>query len=468
MLSFSALYLGKTAVLIFSLFTAVIFLLLFLKHKKLFIKMAVPVFFLILAIGNAFYSMNVSKNMEALPEEITVKGVATESPIIYENGQSFVLKVDSLNTKAFVFSSKVYDVKAGDKVTALVSVSHENSYKAANYSEGIYISSYLKDINEIKRPRFSVYKIVADYRNYVEQTILGKASDKNAPLLVALSTGNKIYINPVDQKYINNCGVSHIMAVSGLHLGILSLNLAKFLRKCRLNEKTISVIGLLSIACVIVACGFQISAMRAAVVYVILFVGNLIKRKGEGLNSLCVAITLIVAANPFVIGNVSFLLSASSTFGILILYPMLSNLLGKVKLGGKIGKLCNYAWDIALVSFSAIICSMPILVYYFGTISTVAILVNVLVLFAANATLILTAIGLVISVVPLISFLNSVLFFIAEIFTEYFMTVIRFFGKMEYSVIYVAKEMSLFWLVFAIAITVFSYLGCKKQKGKKE
>ena len=88
MLSFSALYLGKTAVLIFSLFTAVIFLLLFLKHKKLFIKMTFSVFFLILAIGNAFYSMNVSKNTEALPEEITVKGVATESPIIYENGQS--------------------------------------------------------------------------------------------------------------------------------------------------------------------------------------------------------------------------------------------------------------------------------------------------------------------------------------------------------------------------------------------
>ncbi len=468
-LSFAALYLGKTAVLIFSVFIAVLLLVFFTIKKELFIKMVVPIFFLVLAILNAFYSINVSKKAETLPkEDLTVKGIVTETPTIYENGQSFILKLDFLNTKAFVFSSNLYDVKAGDKVTALVSISPQNSYKAANYSQGIYISSLLREIKEIKTPKISVYKIIANYRSYIEQTLFNKASERNAPILIALSTGNKTYIDPVSQKYINNSGVSHIMAVSGLHLGIISLYLAKFLRKLKIKGKTVSVIGLFSIAFVIAACGFQISAIRAVIAYVILFVGNLIQRKGEGLNSLCVAITLIIAANPFVIGSVSFLLSVSATFGILVLYPMLCVLLGKIKISGKLGKLCNSALDIALVSFSAIICSMPIVVYYFGTISSAAILVNVLILFTVNITLILTAIGLIISVFPLINILSSVVFFIAEIFAEYFMTVIRLFGRIESMVIYVGKEMSIFWFVFAVSIIIFSYLGCKKISNKSK
>ena len=463
-LSFLSLYSGWAAVLIFSVAIAVFGLLFFLKVKKQFAKILVPLFFLALAIINAFYNINVSQKAEALPQNLIVKGVVTETPTIYENGQTVTLKIPSLNTKASIFSFNTYDIKAGDKVTASIKVTPQETYKGANYSQGVYINSFLQEVKEIKRPKFSVYRLVADYRDGIEQTILNKASDKNAPILVALATGNKYHINKTDQKYINNCGVSHIMAVSGLHLGILSLNLAKILRKCKVKEKTISILGLLSIAFVVTACGFQLSAMRAAVVYVILFVGNLIRRKVEGLNSLCVAITLMVAANPFVIGSVSFLLSVSATFGILVLFPMLSGLLGKVKQGGKFGKLCNYVLDVGLVSFSAIICSMPILVYYFGTISTVAILVNVLILFAATTTLILTVVGLIISVIPLISILNSVMFFIAEVFTEYFMAVVRFFGKMEHSVVYVRKEMSIFWIIFAIVIIMLSYVGLKNAK----
>ena len=258
------------------------------------------------------------------------------------------------------------------------------------------------------------------------------------------------------------------MAVSGLHLGIICLTLINFLAKRKVNDKIIGICGMCVVFLVLVACGFQISAIRAATVYVILLLGNIIHRKGDGLNTLFVAVTLIIAANPLVIGSVSFLLSASSTFGIIVLYPMISKLLGGVKRGGKIGEILNGALKIAIVSFSAIICSMPILVYYFESVSTVAILVNVLVLFAVNVALILTVIGLIISIIPVLNILNVCFFFLAEILMEYFMTVVRFFGSTNFVLIQMKREMFVFWIIFDIAIFVFTYLGVKNMDKRSD
>ena len=242
----------------------------------------------------------------------------------------------------------------------------------------------------------------------------------------------------------------------------------KFLRKRKVNDKIIGICGMCAVFLLLLACGFQISAIRASTVYVILLIGNVIHRKGDGLNTLFVAVTLIIAANPLVIGSVSFLLSASSTFGIVVLYPMISKLLGGVKRGGKIGEKLNDTIKIAFVSFSAIICSMPVMVYYFESVSSVAILVNVLVLFVVNIALILTVIGLVVSIIPVLNIINVCFFFSAEIVMEYFMLVVRFFGNNNFVLIQMKREMFVFWIIFDIAIFVFSYLGVKNMNKRSD
>lgn len=465
-LSFAALYLGKIGVIVFSGFTFALYLTLFILKRKLFLRLLVPLFFVILAIFNSFATLNHIKSAENLPlEEKTLKGVVTESPKIYPSGQAIILESKEINGKAWIFSNTIYDIKAGDKVSLVVDLQKmDDTQRENNYSKGIYLNGFLSSLNQIKRPDFSMLRLMADFREGIENTIFKRTNQRNAPLLIALTTGNKSYISGSDQRAINNAGVSHIMAVSGLHLGIICLNLNKLLKRFKVNDKIIGVCGMFAVFLVLLACGFQISAIRASVVYIILLLGKIIHRKGDGLNSLFVAITLIVTASPLIIGNVSFLLSVSSTFGIIVLYPMLSKLLGGVKRGGKIGKVLNEVLDIALVSFAAVICAMPILVYYFESISTVQILVNVLVLYVANNILMLTALGLIISIIPIINIISVVVFFVAQIGMEYFMAVVRFFGSNDSVLLYMKKEMFIFWIIFDIVLFIFSYLGVKRSE----
>ena len=469
-LSFVALYLGMIWVIVLSALLLVGGVTVLFLKRKLFIRLIVPLIFLIIAVLNSFYTLNNIKTAESLPlEKTSFKGVVTEAPKIYESGQAITVKSREINGKIWVFSNAIYDIKAGDTVTLDVDLQKmEISQKANNYSKGIYLRGFLSELKSQQRPGFSVLRTVADFRGWIENTLFNGCRLKNAPLLIALTTANKSYIKTSDLNAINNAGVSHVMAVSGLHLGIICLTLINFLAKRKVNDKIIGICGMCVVFLVLVACGFQISAIRAATVYVILLLGNIIHRKGDGLNTLFVAVTLIIAANPLVIGSVSFLLSASSTFGIIVLYPMISKLLGGVKRGGKIGEILNGALKIAIVSFSAIICSMPILVYYFESVSTVAILVNVLVLFAVNVALILTVIGLIISIIPVLNILNVCFFFLAEILMEYFMTVVRFFGSTNFVLIQMKREMFVFWIIFDIAIFVFTYLGVKNMDKRSD
>ena len=465
-LSFAALYLGKIWVIVFSELALVFCFVLFLVKRKIFIRLVVPLVFLCLTFFNSLSTLNNIKTIENIPlDEVNLKGVVTEAPKIYPSGQALTVKSKELKGKVWVFSSTVYDIKAGDSLTLSISPQKmEKSQRANNYSKGIYLNGFLGEIKNVKRPDFSVLRLIADFRGWIEKTISDKCNLGNEPLLIALTTGNKSYVSTSDQKAINYAGVSHIMAVSGLHLGIICLNLIKLLKRFRVNDKIIGLCGLSTVFLVLLACGFQISAIRAATVYIILLMGGIIHRKGDGLNSLFVAITLIIAENPLVIGSVSFLLSISSTFGIIVLYPMISNLLGGVNYGGYAGKVLNSGLKIALVSFSAIICSMPVLIYYFESVSLVAILVNVLVLYVASNVLMLTVIGLFVSVIPIVNILSIILFFLSEIGIEYFMAVVRFFGSSNLVLIHLKQEMIIFWIIFDVAIFVFSYLGIKRSE----
>ena len=90
---------------------------LFLK-RKLFIRLIVPLIFLIIAVLNSFYTLNNIKTAESLPlEKTSFKGVVTEAPKIYESGQAITVKSREINGKIWVFSNAIYDIKAGDTVT---------------------------------------------------------------------------------------------------------------------------------------------------------------------------------------------------------------------------------------------------------------------------------------------------------------------------------------------------------------
>ncbi|MBQ0084503.1 MAG: ComEC/Rec2 family competence protein, partial [Clostridiales bacterium] len=131
---------------------------------------------------------------------------------------------------------------------------------------------------------------------------------------------------------------------------------------------------------------------------------------------------IMTILNPFIFGSVSFLLSASATAGILVLYPFLAE-----KYDFK-NKYLSAVWRAVLVSLSAVICTAPITLIFFGTVNATAIITSVLVSLPVTLALTIGATATLISFIPVIGGVAAFPLFITDILIKYFNFTVNLFG----------------------------------------
>lgn len=180
-------------------------------------------------------------------------------------------------------------------------------------------------------------------------------------------------------------GVSHILAVSGLHLSILFVFADFLLRKFRLPLKARCILLLLSILFYMTLCGFAPSIVRAGIMLSLLTVSKILDEEADSFTSLLVAGGIIVFFSPFSITDVSFLLSFSATFGILYVSEHFRRPRQGKEGAGK--RLWSSLRNSLLVSYGAQLAVLPLIVWQFGYLSCFAPVSTLL--FSALLTLIL-------------------------------------------------------------------------------
>ena len=174
-------------------------------------------------------------------------------------------------------------------------------------------------------------------------------------------------------------GLSHIVAVSGLHMSIL------FALVCRLTGKRrflTLICGLPAIFLFAAAAGFTASVTRAAIMMSLMLLALAADREYDPPTALAFAAVVMLLANPLVIASVGFQLSVSGVAGIFLFEKVLRRWF-RARMGSKEktfrSKLQNGFCATLSVSISATILTTPLVAYYFGTVSLVGILANVLV-----------------------------------------------------------------------------------------
>lgn len=114
----------------------------------------------------------------------------------------------------------------------------------------------------------------------------------------------------------STCGVSHLVAVSGGHLAILTGVLSALLGRLRLRPAARGTLGLGAAALFIVFCGAPASAVRAGIMSCVSFGGTMVGRRSHALSSACAAALAMALLDPYVSGQLGFLLSVASVVGI--------------------------------------------------------------------------------------------------------------------------------------------------------
>ena len=257
---------------------------------------------------------------------------------------------------------------------------NEFDYKGYLASKGIHFRQFLgKNVLVLPMPQTFQFKFVLEHlRHYfakvIERYVIRPESKQIA---LALLLGQKESLGKEVKQAYSATGTQHILAVSGLHVGIiysiLLLPLTYFKQEGHALRKSylILVMGLIWIYALMT--GFSPSVVRAVVMFSLVTLGQMRKRKPSIWNILSFSALLLLVLDPGVRTDLGFQLSYLAVAGIVGLQPLI------LQAWSPHNRVLDYFWQMAAVTLAAQLITSPLTIHYFHTFPTYFLLANLLI-----------------------------------------------------------------------------------------
>jgi competence protein ComEC len=219
---------------------------------------------------------------------------------------------------------------------------------------------------------------LSDFRNRIQHLISSAGSDRGSGVLRALLLGERTDLSPRVKDVMLRGGTYHVLAISGLHVGIVVLLVTSLVtatgppRAMRILLAAVCVLGY------VVFTGARPSAQRAGTFFALVSLARYLQWRVDFPNLVCAAGTVLLVACPHLAWDIGFKLSIAAVFGITLLVPELQAPARRER--GRAARLRRYISAGMLASFSAQVATLPILLYHFGRVSLMGVLLNLLVL----------------------------------------------------------------------------------------
>ena len=242
-------------------------------------------------------------------------------------------------------------------------------------------------------------------------------SDNQYAVVAAMALGDKSSLTKDLKETYSMTGASHILALSGLHLGIIYALLSLLVVGRRWQMIT-QVAIILSIWAFVFLTGMSTSVVRSAImltVYALLAIGH---RQKMSVNTLAFTAIVMLLVSPQALFDVGFQMSFMAVFSILLFTPLFYRPFSAEYL--MTHRIIRWLWGMVAVSIAAQIGVAPLIAYYFGRFSCFFLLTNFIVIPAATlilylslTTLLIPSIG--IALASIVGLLNTTLLYISTI-----------------------------------------------------
>lgn len=310
--------------------------------------------------------------------EVEIVGTVEEVSESSSYTSRLLVKVKTINGNQVNYRVYVYPTKTeakgiieGTRIGFLAKLDgfSDESY-TYNISKGI--NAYASDNSAITILEYTDGDISSKFaylREYLTRYTMSLSDKKTGAILSALLLGERDYLPDQLRLDFKRIGISHILALSGMHLAILSLGIGKILTLFQIKKKTRLLITIVFVFLYMALTSFSVSVVRAGLMLIISSTLFLLAKSQDSLTSLSLAVLIICIIEPHAILDISLWLSALATFGI-IAFSELSPKFDQPKT--KIKKIVNYFVIAILVSVFAISATMAVSTLSFGGISILA------------------------------------------------------------------------------------------------
>ena len=248
-------------------------------------------------------------------------------------------------------------------------------------AQGIHAELRAKGIRRLSSRGFSLRRSAEGVRIKLESLLFKLLPEREALLVSGMILGDREIMPDEMEESFRRSGLSHLLAVSGLHVGMLSSFCFLLLRLIRLPRRIASAVTILIVACYALIVGLRPSVVRTSIIVTLALVGYMIDRDVNLMNLLAVAGMGMLAFRPQVLWDVGFQFTFVVTASILYLMPRWDRLWMKIGEGWRRRWPILYLHRLILLPFtvalSAQIGSIPITAYHFHQLHPWGLIPNI-------------------------------------------------------------------------------------------
>lgn len=365
-----------------------------------------------------------------------------------------------LHGKAIYYGdASLMDTEPGSRLTAQVQINSATDIRGSEVTthtaRGVFLLLY-------GRGKAAAEQGAAGSLRYLPQRFAHRVRDRIAeifpeqtrPFLKALLLGDTFDLPAEVKSDLGEAGLYHVTAVSGLHCAFL-LSLLFFVFG-RGPSVLLTVLGIPLLGFYAMMVGLTPSVVRASIMLSFVLVGHIFDRESDSLTAMSVALFLILLHNPFAVKSVSLQLSFAAVGGLSLLSePLYERILDR-----RMGALGFFLLGPLSTSAGAMLFTVPLSAVYFGNFVLIAMLSNLLCLWAASVTFASGAVAVLLSFVYAPA--ARIAAFVPNLGAMYLLKAARLLAALPFHAVYFANPYLKLWLVYIYAM----FAACVLLKGR--
>ena len=411
-----------------------------------------------LVAANIFFGFYPALALDGTSAEIT--GTVTE--ISAKGGNPvFKIKTDSVDIE-----------DAPQKITVLVSGWNENFAKpydkvSCNVTFSVYDSNDFSEVLENRAGKIKIYAYTNSpievigkenssfgfyinlIREKVSSVIYKFFPDWKAPFTEQILIGTRGELENEITEAFRKSGMSHILAVSGMHMAVIVNLFEKFFglfssgKRVR-DAKSWFIIGF--IIFYMALCGFGMSVIRSGFMLIFHYLSKIFFSGSKPIENLGIAVVFILLFDPFAACDSGFLMSVFSCVAIFIFAPRLKEFIVK-HLKAEEKPLVKYFAEAFSVSTVAFLSVLPVSATVFGKITLVSPFSNLLSGFLCQYIIIFGLLTVLLSFVPFLSFAAAGTAFITSVFETFLLKIAEFFAGFSFLYLDASENWFYIWIL---------------------